>query len=76
MKLTAMQDLIDDLNRYTNADISPLGLNMIRIIKERAEEKLLTERKQIEDAYNNAKNYPSNDCDGSKYYFMNYITND
>ena len=76
MKLTAMQDLIDDLNRYTNADISPLGLNMIRIIKERAEEKLLMERDQIEVAYNNAKNYPSNDCDGSKYYFMNYITND
>lgn len=76
MKLTAMQDLIDDLNRYNNADISPLGLNMIRIIKERAEEKLLIERQQIEAAYNNAKNYPSNDCDGSKYYFMNYITND
>jgi hypothetical protein len=76
MKLTAMQDLIDDLNRYTNADISPLGLNMIRIIKERAEEKLLIERQQIESAYNNAKTYPSSDCDGSKYYFMTYITND
>ncbi len=33
MKLTAMQDLIDDLNRYTNTDISPLGLNMVKIIK-------------------------------------------
>ncbi len=69
-----MQDLIDDLNRYTNTDISPLGLNMIKIIKERAEEKLLMERKQIEQAYDSAKNDP--DTDGSKYYFMNYITND
>lgn len=73
---TAMQDLIDDLNGYLNVDISPLGLNMIRIIKERAEGKLIKERNQIEDSYNNAKNYPSNDCDGCKYYFMTYITND
>jgi len=74
MKLTAMQDLIDDLNRYTNTAISPLGLNMVKLIKERAEEKLLMERKQIEAAYDSAKNDP--DTDGSKYYFMNYITND
>lgn len=71
-----MEDLIDDLNRYMNTDISPLGLNMIKLIKERAVSKLLMERQQIEAAYNDAKNYPSNDCDGSKYYFMNYITND
>jgi hypothetical protein len=73
---TTMEDLIDDLNRYMNTDISPLGLNMIKLIKERAVSKLLMERQQIEAAYNDAKNYPSNDCDGSKYYFMNYITND
>ena len=73
---TTMEDLIDDLNRYMNTDISPLGLNMIKLIKERAVSKLLMERQQIESAYNDAKNYPSNDCDGSKYYFMNYITND
>jgi hypothetical protein len=34
------------------------------------------ERMIIENAYNNAKLYPSPDCDGDKYYFMNYITND
>ena len=73
---TTMEDLIDDLNRYMNTDISPLGLNMIKLIKERAVSKLLMERQQIESAYNDAKNYPSNDCDGSKYYFMTYITND
>lgn len=73
---TTMEDLIDDLNRYMNTDISDLGLNMVRLIKERAVSKLLMERQQIEAAYNDAKNYPSNDCDGSKYYFMNYITND
>ena len=34
------------------------------------------ERMIIENAYNNAKVYPSPDCDGDKYYFMTYITND
>ena len=76
MKLTAMQDLIDDLEGYLKLELSPLGLNMITIIKQRAKSKLLMERMQIEAAYNDAKNYPSNDCNGSKYYFMNYITND
>ena len=76
MKLTAMQDLIDDLEGYLKLELSPLGLNMITIIKQRAKSKLLMERQQIESAYNDAKNYPSNDCDGSKYYFMKYITND
>lgn len=71
-----MQDLIDDLDRYLKLDIPPLALNMIQLIKERAESKLLVERKQIESAYDSAKNYPNPDCDGSKYYFMNYITND
>jgi hypothetical protein len=76
MKLTAMQDLIDDFDRYLKLDISPQALNMIQLIKERAVSKLLIERKQIESAYDNAKDYPSADCDGSKYYFMTYITND
>jgi hypothetical protein len=76
MKLTAMQDLIDDFDRYLKLDLSPQALNMIQLIKERAVSKLLVERNQIEDAYNSAKNYPNADCDGSKYYFMNYITND
>ena len=74
MKLTAMQDLIDDFDRYLKLDLSSEALNMIELIKERAVSKLLMERKQIEDAYDSAKNEP--DTDGSKYYFMNYITND
>ena len=74
MKLTAMQDLIDDFDRYLKLDLSSEALNMIELIKERAITKLLMERKQIEDAYDSAKNNP--DADGSKYYFMNYITND
>jgi len=76
MKLTAMQDLIDDLDRYLKLDIPPLALNMIQLIKERAESKLLVERKQIEAAYDSSKNYPNADCDGDKYYFMKYISND
>ena len=71
---TAMQDLIEDLEGYLELDLSPLGLNMVRIIKERAISKLLIERKQIENAYDDGKNYP--DVDGSKYYFINYKTND
>lgn len=34
------------------------------------------ESNQITNAYNNAKDYPSSDCDGNKYYFMKYISND
>lgn len=74
MKLTAMQDLIDDFNRYLKLDLSSEALNMVQLIKERAEKKLLMEREQIESAYNSAKNEP--DEDGSKYYFLNYISND
>lgn len=39
-------------------------------------ERLKEERSDIERAYNAGKLNNTNDCDGSKYYFMNYITND
>lgn len=74
MKLTAMQDLIDDFDRYLKLNLSSEALNMIQLIKERAVSKLIMERQQIENAYDSAKN--DSDTDGSKYYFMNYITND
>ena len=74
MKLTAMQDLIDDFDRYLKLNLSSGALNMIQLIKKRAVSKLIMERRQIENAYDSAKNDP--DTDGSKYYFMNYIAND
>jgi hypothetical protein len=73
---TAMQHFKDELDNYLTLDIPTSAKVIIEIISERAAERILTERNQIEDAYNNAKAYPSSDCDGSKYYFMNYITND
>ena len=73
---TAMQHLIDELKSNLKLDISSQAKTVIDIIIERAEGKLIKERNQIEDAYNNAKTYPSSDCDGCKYYFMNYTTND
>jgi hypothetical protein len=76
MTQTAMQELIEDLTRWQTLEISDIGKNMINIVKAHAEKNLLKERLQIESAYNNAKAYPSPDCDGSKYYFMTYITND
>ena len=39
-------------------------------------ERLKEERSDIERAYNAGKSHTSKDCDSSKYYFMNYITND
>lgn len=73
---TAMQELVKVLDDYLKLEFSPLTLQAIKIIKEIAEDKLITERRQIENAYNNAKDYSTDNCDGSKYYFMNYITND
>jgi hypothetical protein len=73
---TAMQHLIDELKSNLKLDISSEAKTVIEIIIERAKGNVIKERNQIEDAYNNAKNYSSNDCDGCKYYFMNYITND
>ena len=73
---TAMEHLIDELKSNLKLDISSQAKTVIEIIIERAEGKLIKERNQIEEAYNNAKVYPSTDCDGSKYYFMTYITND
>jgi len=73
---TAMEHFIDELKSNLKLDISSQAKTVIEIIIERAEGKLIKERNQIEEAYNNAKVYPSTDCDGSKYYFMTYITND
>jgi hypothetical protein len=76
MEQTAMQHLIDELKSNLKLDISSQAKTVIEIIIERAEGKLIKERDTIEAAYDSAKNYPSPDCDGSKYYFMKYITND
>jgi hypothetical protein len=51
--------------------------SILEVYKIRIERDFLNkERNQIESAYNNAKNYPDPNCDGGKYYFMNYISND
>ncbi len=68
---TAMQELSDFI--YNNdiknpSESAALALKFIEVFEK--------ERNQIEGAYNNAKNYPDENCDGNKYYFMNYISND
>ena len=73
---TAMEHLIDELKSNLKLNISSHAKTIIEIVIERAEGNLMKERNQIEAAYDSAKNYPNADCDGSKYYFMNYITND
>ncbi len=54
----------------------PMDLDWPRMIEAKILELQISERIAIENAYNDAKNFPDNNCDGSKYYFMNYITND
>ena len=77
MKKTAVNELVDLLNKeikkVTLGGITYYGLFQA---KKLAEAMLDDERKQIESAYDNAKNYPSADTNGSKYYFMTYISND
>ena len=73
---TAMQEFIIELETYLNLDQSITSLKLQNFINEKSKQRLLDESKQIENAYNNGKYYPYNDCDGSKYYFMTYITND
>lgn len=74
MEKTSMNHLAEELDHYLTLDITPEAKTIIKIIKERVEGRISKEREQIEQAYNSGKNYP--DADGSKYYFMNYISND
>ena len=77
MTQTTLQKLISQLDkeikRNTLGGIQYYGLLQA---KQLAVNLLTESRLEIEQAYDNAKNYPSPDCDGSKYYFMTYITND
>ena len=69
---TALTRLIKDLEVLKTQTFTVTPETVI----EMAKNYLGVERGAIEQAYNDAKNYPSDNCDGSKYYFMNYITND
>jgi hypothetical protein len=77
MYITTMQKLINQLDaeirRNTLEGIQYYGL--LRA-KQMAMEMQQEVRSEIETAYNDAKNYPDPNCDGGKYYFMNYISND
>ncbi len=77
MYITTMQKLINQLDaeikRNTLGGIQYYGL--LRA-KQMAMEMQQEVRSEIETAYNDAKNYPDPNCDGDKYYFMNYISND
>lgn len=69
---TALTRLIKDLEvlKTETFNVTP------ETVIEMAKNYLGVERGTIEHAYDDAKNYPSDNCNGSKYYFMNYITND
>jgi hypothetical protein len=76
---TPIQCLIEDIklkietNNFITDDAKKFGLSDFLEVLKRYES---IERMTIEIAYDSAKVYPSADCTGSKYYFMNYITND
>ena len=69
---TALKRLIKDLEVLKTETFTVTPETVI----EMAKNYLRFERGSIEQAYDDAKNYPSDNCNGSKYYFMNYITND
>lgn len=77
MKQTAMNQLIAELRKEIRK-VSLGGITYYGLIQslEIAYKLNGEERSQIESAYDNAKNYPSEDTDGKKYYFMTYIDND
>lgn len=71
MKVTPMKELLSWIRKEL-----PMDLDYPRMIEAKILEMQKQERSVIENAYNDAKNFPSTDCDGNKYYFMNFITND
>lgn len=75
MKQTTLQKLIAQLDkeikRNTLGGIQYYGLLQA---KELATDLLIESRLEIENAFDSAKN--DTYTDGSKYYFMNYISND
>ncbi len=73
---TAMQELINTFHLYQNSGCSQEEQELLSFYIKCAKNLLEKERKQIESSWENGRNYPYNDCDGSKYYFMNYISND
>lgn len=81
---TSMQELIDRLEEHLVQSAKGQLLTKrggdyrigLRKAIDFANESLEKERNQIEGAYNSAKNYPDSNCDGKKYYFMNYVSND
>lgn len=66
---------MQDLLFWTRKNL-PIDLDWPRMIEAKILELHQKERAAIENAYNDAKNFPDINCDGPKYYFMNYITND
>jgi hypothetical protein len=70
MEKTAMQILLDHFEKSDALVVT--NHRLIEVIKNHIQ----LESCQIANAYDSAKNYPSNDCDGNKYYFMTYISND
>lgn len=69
---TALTRLIKDLELLQTQTFTVTPETVI----EMAKNYLGVESGAIEQAYDDAKNYPSDNCNGSKYYFMNYISND
>ena len=68
---TAIEQIFDLIDNSLLSDDQILGL-----IEANRNEWLRIERRQIENAYNSAKNYPKNYQDSQHYFFMEYIDND
>jgi len=77
MNVTTIQKLINQIESELKK-VSLGGIKYYGLMKalQMAEELKAEARTEIVNAYNSAKNYPDPNCDGDKYYFMTYITND
>lgn len=77
MYITTMQKLINQLEteirKCTLGGIQYYGLLRAKEMAMAMQQEV---RQEITMAYDDAKNYPDKNCDGDKYYFMNYISND
>ena len=69
---TAIEQIIERLSTLNNKDMNAGLMTAIDIAKDCKKD----ERRQIENAYNSARNHPKNYHDAQHYFFMEYIDND
>lgn len=76
MQNTQLKELLSFLETREQQETDKSVILELKMIQLKIYSMLIDERKQIESAFNSGKNFIGLECDGDKYYFMNYISND